>query len=39
MILIRNNGCPGGNVENAVDEMKRTGAEAINLATEAIVLV
>ena len=30
-------GCPGGNVEYAVDEMKRNGATAIHLATGLIV--
>ena len=30
-------GCPGGNVEYAVDEMKKNGAEAIHLATGLIV--
>lgn len=30
-------GCPGGNVEYAVDEMKNNGAEAIHLATGLIV--
>ena len=30
-------GCPGGNVEYAVDEMKTNGAEVIHLATGLIV--
>jgi predicted metal-binding protein len=30
-------GCPGGNVEYAVDEMVRNGAQAIHLATGMIV--
>ncbi len=30
-------GCPGGNVEYAVEEMKNNGAEAIHLATGFIV--
>ena len=30
-------GCPGGNVEYAVDEMKRNGAEVIHLATGLVV--
>lgn len=30
-------GCPGGNVEYAVDEMKKNGAEVIHLATGLIV--
>jgi predicted metal-binding protein len=30
-------GCPGGNVEYAVDEMKANGAEIIHLATGLIV--
>jgi predicted metal-binding protein len=30
-------GCPGGNVEYAVEEMKENGAEAIHLATGLIV--
>jgi predicted metal-binding protein len=30
-------GCPGGNVEYAVDEMKANGAEAIHLATGLVV--
>ena len=30
-------GCPGGNVEYAVDEMKRNGATVIHLATGLIV--
>ena len=30
-------GCPGGNVEYAVDEMKNNGAEVIHLATGLIV--
>ena len=30
-------GCPGGNVEYAVEEMKRNGAEVIHLATGLVV--
>ena len=30
-------GCPGGNIEYAVDEMKRNGAQVIHLATGLIV--
>ena len=30
-------GCPGGNIEYAVDEMKNNGAEVIHLATGLIV--
>jgi len=30
-------GCPGGNIEYAVDEMKRNGAKVIHLATGLIV--
>ena len=30
-------GCPGGNIEYAVDEMKKNGAEIIHLATGLIV--
>ena len=30
-------GCPGGNIEYAVDEMKRNGAQVIHLATGFIV--
>ncbi len=30
-------GCPGGNVEYAVDEMKKNGATAIHLATGLVV--
>lgn len=30
-------GCPGGNIEYAVDEMARNGAEAIHLATGMVV--
>lgn len=30
-------GCPGGNVEYAVEEMKKNGAEAVHLATGLIV--
>jgi len=30
-------GCPGGNVEYAVDEMKKNGADVIHLATGLIV--
>lgn len=30
-------GCPGGNVEYAVDEMKNNGAEVVHLATGLIV--
>jgi predicted metal-binding protein len=30
-------GCPGGNVEYAIEEMKRNGAEKIHLATGLIV--
>ena len=30
-------GCPGGNVEYAVEEMKNNGAEAIHLATGLVV--
>lgn len=30
-------GCPGGNIEYAIEEMKRNGAEVIHLATGLIV--
>ena len=30
-------GCPGGNIEYAVDEMKKNGAEIIHLATGLVV--
>jgi len=30
-------GCPGGNIEYAVDEMKRNGAEVIHFATGLVV--
>jgi predicted metal-binding protein len=30
-------GCPGGNIEYAVDEMKANGAEVIHLATGLVV--
>jgi len=30
-------GCPGGNIEYAIDEMKRNGAQAIHLSTGFIV--
>lgn len=30
-------GCPGGNVESSIDEMKKNGAEVIHLATGLIV--
>lgn len=31
------NGCPGGNIENVPEEMKKNGAEVIHLATGLIV--
>lgn len=30
-------GCPGGNIEHVIDEMKNNGAEAIHLATGFVV--
>jgi predicted metal-binding protein len=30
-------GCPGGNIEYCIDEMKRNGAEAVHLATGMVV--